>query len=127
MQESYSMHAMQLATYIMGRKYLGGSDRKHKTLGADEGPFNLKEVSYQLKTSKVYLCILPKTTGQVWVTAYVRTPITHHISSLFPHMASHFIIIITFLKLCSTSLQDVIPVQVATKWDSNITSPCNHL
>ena len=64
-----------------------------------------------------------------WVAAQVRTPITHCISSLLPHtwhLISSSSSPFTFIQVCSTSLQDIVPVQVATKWDSNITSPCNH-
>ena len=43
MQESYSVHAKQLATCITGRKYLGGSDRKCKALGTNEGPSTSKK------------------------------------------------------------------------------------
>ena len=45
MQESYSMHAKQLATCITGRKYLGGSDRKHKAPVTDEGPSTSKKLA----------------------------------------------------------------------------------
>ena len=37
MQDSYSVKEKQLAACIMGRKYLGGMDRKRKLLGQDNG------------------------------------------------------------------------------------------
>ena len=47
MQESYSMQAKQLATCIMGRKYLGGSNRKQRISGTEEGPSTSKKSTSQ--------------------------------------------------------------------------------
>ena len=43
MQESYSVQAKQLAACITGKKYLGGTDRKQKLSGSEEGPLTLKK------------------------------------------------------------------------------------
>ena len=42
-QEVYSICAKQLAACITGKKYLGGTDRKHKALGGEEGPSTSKK------------------------------------------------------------------------------------
>ena len=42
LQESYQVKDKQLATCITGKKYMGGTDRKRKTSGSDEGPSSKK-------------------------------------------------------------------------------------
>ena len=42
-QESYGVRAKQLAACIMGRKYLGGADRKRRLTGTDAGPSSSKK------------------------------------------------------------------------------------
>ena len=44
-QEAYSVWAKQLVTCIMGRKYLGTTDRKRRLSGPDEGPATSKRPS----------------------------------------------------------------------------------
>ena len=44
-QELYSMRAKQLAASIMGRKYLGGADKKRRLSGTDKGPSSSKKPS----------------------------------------------------------------------------------
>ena len=43
MQEVYGICTKQLAACITGKKYLGGTDRKSKTSGGEEGPSTLKK------------------------------------------------------------------------------------
>ena len=43
MQECYSIRAKQLSTCITGRKYLGGTDRKRRLSGQDEGASTSKK------------------------------------------------------------------------------------
>ena len=45
LQEKYQVKAKQLATCITGRKYLGGTERKRKRSGSDEGATSLKKPS----------------------------------------------------------------------------------
>ena len=45
LQEWYQVKAKQLATCITGRKYMGGTDRKQKMSGSEEGPPSSKKPS----------------------------------------------------------------------------------
>ena len=45
LQERYQVKAKQLAACITGRKYLGGTDRKRKRSGSDEGAPSTKKPS----------------------------------------------------------------------------------
>ena len=47
LQERYLVKAKQLAACITGKKYMGGTDRKRKTSGSNEGPSSKKPSTSQ--------------------------------------------------------------------------------
>ena len=47
MQDRYDVRPKQLALYLTGRRYLGGSDRKRRLLGLDEGASTSKKTKTQ--------------------------------------------------------------------------------
>ena len=49
LQERYQVKAKQLAACITGRKYLGGTERKRKRSGSDEGATSSKSLPSVIK------------------------------------------------------------------------------
>ena len=47
MQDRYNIKPKQLALYLTGRRYLGGSDRKRRLSGQDEGASTSKKTKTQ--------------------------------------------------------------------------------
>ena len=116
-QERYDVKPKQLALYLTGRRYLGGSDRKRRLSGQEEGAGNIRRrqkrskknrstTYHPTKLSNVLHHLADKSQpGEWWVAAgrgadypvrLAKMPTTHLISSC-KNTASHLTIIMFYV------------------------------
>ena len=120
MQEKYNLRPKQLALYLMGRRYLGGSDWKRRVSESNKEPSTSKKLKSQWTN---YSHLADKKSAR-WVMGSSVSEDTHHSPHLIyhPRTASHLHHHLIILQV----LQSIVPAQVTIKWDSNTTAPCNH-